>query len=95
MFVLNAGYACALATPPSTALGMALHAIILLFHRDHPTQISVSGARLHVVPLCPREVSPADFKHAAEPIDPALISTDAWLRAGLPDLDHHHDLSAR
>ena len=87
VWVLCAGYACALTEPPRGALAMALHALSLLLHK----QLAVDVERfeplveLHVLPpLCPMTVSPADFSHSAELIDRAHDASKRWLEAEHP-----------
>lgn len=85
VYVLPTGYACALARPPRSALGMALHAITLLVQQrlaadaDHDWE----GVTLRVVPpLCPLAVSPVDFSQTSTLIDRAHDATTAWLKHG-------------
>jgi NTE family protein len=85
--VLPTGYACALAEPPKSALGMALHAVSLLISRQLRVDVERFSAHadLHVVPpLCPITVGPHDFHLAGEWIERAATSTTQWLeRDGL------------
>jgi NTE family protein len=82
IYVLPTGYACALVTPPSTPIGMILHALTLVIQqrliadiREHEEHCD-----LHVLPpLCPLEVSPAEFDKAGELIKRAYESTASWL----------------
>jgi NTE family protein len=99
VYVLDAGYACLLAAPPTSALGMVLHALTMLLHRGTEATAAAHPIRVHIPPpLCPLAVSPADFGHTAELIERALISTDAWLQDGCPEyvygLAHPHDQPA-
>ena len=83
--VLPTGYACALATPPRSALGMVLHAVSLLISRQLKVDIERLGSRadIHVVPpLCPVTAGPHDFHFAGEWIERAARSTQQWLQAG-------------
>lgn len=98
VWVLPAGYPCALAAPPTTALGMALQGLSMLV--EH--RLALDAERLHdsvdlrvVPPLCPLKVSPADFSHAAALLQDGYTSTAHWLDTGCPDarkalLPHHH-----
>jgi NTE family protein len=64
IYVLHAGYACALQTPPRSALGMAMHALTVILQRRLLTDIAAYRASVHlrvVPPVCPMEISPADF----------------------------------
>lgn len=82
IYVLPTGYACALPSPPTSALGMALHAVATALQQRLVTDVQRLQDRLtlHVAPpLCPVSVSPTDFRHSAELIDDARSSTRAWL----------------
>ena len=87
VWVLCAGYACALSSPPPGALALGLHALTLLVHQ----QVMVDVERfepvveLHVLPpLCPLDVSPADFSHSRELIERSYRATDKWLDGDHP-----------
>lgn len=87
VWVLPTGYACALTSPPRSAIGVALQALTLLV--NHRLALDVERYRdvveLRVVPsLCPLRVSPGDFTRARELIDAAFVSTREWLAAGCP-----------
>ena len=101
LWVLPAGYPCAAAKLPTTAVGMALHGLTLLV--QHGLALDVEryghGTAIHVAPpLCPLDVSPADFSHSEELIARGRASTAAWLAAscpaapGLLSLPHGHVL---
>jgi NTE family protein len=80
--VLPAGTACALDRPPRSPLGAALHAVTLLIDGRLALEILhyADTVDIAVVPhLCPLSVHAADFRHAAELIDRARASTNAWL----------------
>ena len=82
IYVLPAGYACALEAPPASALGMALHALSLLLHRRLVADVAaLQGSHdLRVIPpLCPVEVSPADFSHADHLITAGRAAAERWL----------------
>jgi len=86
IWVLCAGYACALSRPPKGALGMGLHALSLVLHQQviHDVERFESTVELHVLPpLCPLDVSPSDFRHARELIDRSYRASKQWL-----DEDH-------
>jgi len=85
IYVLSSGHSCALEQPPSSALGIALHALTLLtqsrlvadveLHRDH--------AKLVVLPPpCPLAIQPIDFGHADELIERSLADARAFLDRG-------------
>lgn len=87
LYVLPTGFPCALSKPPESALGMALHALTLLFGQrlSFDVQRYESECDLHVVPPpCPIDVKPADFSRASELIAAAHESTRQWLSAGQP-----------
>lgn len=87
VWVLCAGYACALSQPPKGPLGMGLHALSLLLHEqvlDDVDRYETSVA-LHVLPpLCPLDVSPADFSRSQELIDRSFRAAEEWLDADHP-----------
>lgn len=101
IYVLHAGYTCALLTPPRTALGMAMHALTVILQQRLLADIATYGrsADLRVVPpLCPMKVSPADFSHNSELIARGAASTREWIGEGMPRVDpvkqvkpHQHD----
>ena len=83
VWVLCAGYACALAEPPAGALAMGLHALTLLLHQQLIDDVEryESRVELHVLPpLCPLRVSPTDFSHSAELIERSHEAALQWLR---------------
>lgn len=87
VYVLHAGYACTLSTPPRTALGMALHALTVILQQRLLTDAAIYGqsVQLRVAPpLCPLDVSPVDFAHNAELIARARDTTRTWLTDGMP-----------
>jgi NTE family protein len=85
VYVLPAGYACTLPHTPRTAIGMALQALTLMIGWRLALDIQryEPECKLHVVPpLCPLDVSPADFGRAAELIHRSYESTIRWLTSG-------------
>jgi NTE family protein len=87
VYVLPAGYACGLRKPPASALGMAVHALSLVFNQKlvESLESCSENARIKVVPpLCPITISPIDFGHAAELMARARESTTRWLGQGEP-----------
>jgi NTE family protein len=86
LYVLPAGYACNLPIPPGGALGMALHTLSLFMQqqlmRDVERYQGEVDLRL-IPPLCPLDVSPADFSHSAELIRRGHETTARWL-SGAP-----------
>lgn len=82
IYVLPSGYSCALATPPSTALGVATHAVALLIHQRLVADIALYASRADLVvlpPPCPLPISPTDFGHAGELMHEAYIEALATL----------------
>jgi len=101
IYVLPAGFACALTRPPASALASAVQALTLLIEQRLVIDVTqfVGHATIKVLPpLCPLAVSSADFSHAAELITRAHTATGHWLDAGGPSLPaperflslHHH-----
>ena len=80
--VLPTGYACALQSPPRSALAMVVHAFTLATQRrliDDVRRLQ-SEIDLRVVPpLCPVSVSPVDFSRSAELAARARRATRSWL----------------
>lgn len=87
VYVLVAGYACALLEPPGDALGMAMHAISLLTTqrmmrdvRDYQDQLDLRV----LPPPCPLRVGPTDFSRAQELIDLGHASATRYLDGPRP-----------
>jgi NTE family protein len=82
VWVLPAGYPCALATPPNSAIGMALQGLTLLIQRrlleEARRYRDVVDLRI-APPLCPVLTSPSDFGHTAELMERAYVSARNWL----------------
>jgi NTE family protein len=93
IFVLPTGYACALSAPPRSVGGMALHALSLALHQRLAADVAAfrDAIELRVVPpLCPLDVSPADFSQATELIRRARATTATWLaKPSSPDPAAH------
>ncbi len=82
IYVLPTGYACDLERAPRNALGMTLQAISLLVQQRLITDVHElqHHVDLRVLPpLCPLDISPADFSHARELIERARASAGHWL----------------
>jgi NTE family protein len=65
--VLPAGFACALASPPATALAAATHALTLLIEQRLIVEVRGLADRAEILvlpPLCPLSVSSVDFSAA-------------------------------
>ena len=107
IYVLPAGYPCALVTPPRSALAVAAHALSILIQQRLLSAVEhyAGAATLHLIPaLCPLHVSVVDFSHTAALIARARFATQGWLDSGGADIaeparflslhDHvAHDLS--
>lgn len=82
VYLLPAGYACALTRVPARTLGAAMHALSLLIQRQLLLEVAHFAERvdLHVLPpLCPMSVPPLDFTRAGELIGRAYRETSTWL----------------
>jgi NTE family protein len=85
IYVLPSGHSCALEQPPSSALGMALHALTLLTQSRLIADVELhrDNAKLVVLPPpCPLGIQPIDFGHADELIERSLADTRAFLDGG-------------
>lgn len=101
VYVLPAGFACALAAPPRSALAAAVQALTLLIQQRLIADVAHYSRDAHIKvlpPLCPLAVPATDFGHAGELIDRSRQATRSWLDSGGPDLPeperflslHHH-----
>jgi NTE family protein len=84
IYVLPTGYACDLRRPPRSALAMSLQAISLLVQQRLITDVHEFESRVDlrvIPPVCPLDVSPADFSHARALIDTAYAGASRWLDA--------------
>jgi NTE family protein len=82
--VLPTGYACALETPPRSALAMVVHAFTLATQRrlvDDVRRLQGDLDLRVVPPLCPVAVSPVEFGLSGELIQRARQATRRWLDA--------------
>ena len=89
--VLPAGTACALETPPRSALATAVHAITLLIEQRLVHDVAAYHDQVELIvfpPLCPLAVSSLDFRQASQLIDRARIASHRWLDAGGPRRPH-------
>jgi NTE family protein len=87
VWVMPSGGACGIEEVPESALGMAMHAIVLAISQRIAFDIERYENRVDlkvVPPLCPLTISPTDFSHGAELIDRARSQTDEWLRRATP-----------
>ncbi len=83
IYVLPSGYACALASPPTSPIAVALHALTLSMQQQLIVDVERFAPYVELVvvpPLCPLDVSPADFSRSGELIARARRATRQWLR---------------
>jgi NTE family protein len=86
IYVLPAGYPCALLTPPRSALGVAVQALTLLIEQRLIGEVAGYDAEvnIHVLPpLCPLAVSAIDFGCARLLIDRSERDSREWLGKGM------------
>jgi NTE family protein len=91
VFVLPAGFACALKQPPKSPFASVMQALSFLTQQRLIRDVAAYAgqAELHVLPpLCPLGVSAADFGHARELIERARSATGRWLDEGRDHLEH-------
>jgi NTE family protein len=82
IYVFPTGYACDLRRPPKSALAMSLQAISLLVQQRLITDVQELQGHVDlrvIPPVCPLDVSPADFSHGRELIDLARAGASHWL----------------
>ena len=85
LIVLPTGYACALTTPPASAIASALHALNMLIAHQLVQDLELLADRFEVLtvpPLCPLAVSPYDFSCAEALMVRAEYATRQWIAAG-------------
>jgi NTE family protein len=103
--VLPTGSPCAAESPPTSGIGVAIHALNLLIMRQLIQNLTYYEDRVELVvvpPLCPLEHAVYDFSHTAELIERAERRTHKWLEAsgldrrGIPPglLPHTHTTKA-
>ncbi len=93
IWVLPAGYACTLARPPGSALGVALHALTLLIngHLRNDVLEYERDVDIRVLPpLCPLAVNPADFSGASQLIERARTAAEAYLTSPPAPREQRH-----
>lgn len=90
IWALPSGHACSLVAPPRSALAVILHAVTLLVQQRLANDIEkyepIVDLRV-APPLCPLDVSPADFSQADTLIGRAYETTRDWLAKGSFDGD--------
>ncbi len=91
IYVLPTGYACALESPPRTALASAVHALTLMIEQrlilDVARYSDIADIRV-VPPLCPLSVSSSDFSQAHRLLTDARDATARWLDGPDVQVDH-------
>jgi NTE family protein len=91
IYVLPSGYACALPTPPRTALASATQALTLLIEQRLIWEVGHFADSMDIrvlPPLCPLTVPSHDFRHGAELIARARAATGEWLDTGGAHVPH-------
>ncbi len=89
VYVLPAGYPCALATPPRSALGVAVQALTLLIEQRLIAEVAGHNPAVSIrvlPPLCPLSVSAIDFGQAHELIARSAHASRRWLAQGMDTL---------
>ncbi len=85
IIVLQTGYACSIEGPPNGAVARGIHALTLMIanQMERDMRLLKGKVDVYVAPhLCPLDVSPFNFGHAAALIDRAAQTTRAWLDSG-------------
>jgi NTE family protein len=85
VFVLPTGHACSLDDAPRSSLGMAVHALSLLFQRRLIDDIEKHKAEVKLVvlpPPCPLAVQPIDFGHPDLLVERGYDSAREFLDGG-------------
>ncbi len=83
--VLPAGFACALRSPPNSAIAQAMHALTLVIARQLVRDLEFYTVRADIFvvpPLCPLDIAPYDYTQCDRLIDRAAEKTRAWLDDG-------------
>ena len=89
--VMPAGVACALPSPPRSAVATAVHALTLLIEQRLTLDVAAYHEAVELIvlpPLCPLSVSSVDFGSAHLLIERAETATNRWLDAGNHHLPH-------
>jgi NTE family protein len=82
IYVLPTGYACRLERPPRSALAITLQSISLLVQQRLVADVHALQGHVDlrvIPPVCPLDVSPADFSHGRELIELSRVRAGAWL----------------
>ena len=89
VYVLPAGFSCALEEAPGSALAIAVQALTLLIEQRLVIEVAhmADHATVKVLPpLCPLAISSVDFSRADELIKRSHRATVGWIDKGGPDL---------
>jgi NTE family protein len=89
--VLPAGVACALPSPPRSAVATAVHALTLLIEQRLMLDVAAYHDRVELIvlpPLCPLSVASVDFRSAPLLIERAERASTRWLVEGHHRLPH-------
>lgn len=89
IYVLPAGYPCALERAPRSAVGVAVQALTLLIEQRLIAEVAryAGAVTIRVLPpLCPLVVSAVDFGHAVELVERGHRATAEWLDGGGADV---------
>jgi len=82
VYVLPTGYACRLERPPRSALAITLQAISLLVQQRLIADVHALQGHVDlrvIPPVCPLDVSPADFSRGRELIELSRVTAGEWL----------------
>ena len=91
IYVIPSGSACALPRAPRSAVGVALHSLTLLIEQrliNEVASLQTQASIRLLPPLCPLDVSAADFSHAEELIARARQTSLRWIDSGGTELPH-------
>jgi NTE family protein len=91
IYVLPTGAACALPRAPRSAVGVALHSLTLLIQQRLLNEVATlqTAASIKLLPpLCPLDVSAADFSQAEKLITRARQTSLQWIDSGNTELPH-------
>jgi NTE family protein len=89
--VLPAGVACALESPPRSALATAVHALTLLIEQRLVYDVAAYHDQVELIvlpPLCPLAVSSLDFRRAGHLMERARAASHRWLDEGRQHIPH-------
>jgi NTE family protein len=89
IYVLPTGYACALPSPPTRPLAVAVQALSLLIQQRLIADVALYADQVDLVvlpPLCPLRVPAIDFRHATQLYRRAHASSAAWLDSAAASL---------